>query len=77
MTELENHQGVARCHLNLGFHYRGLGDYSAAEKEFVKAKSIAESVEDSQTLVPIFGGCLAFTKPEEIEKKQYHFLLRE
>ena len=56
MTELENHQGVARCHLNLGFHYRGLGDYSAAEKEFVKAKSIAESIEDSYTLVPIFRG---------------------
>ena len=56
MTELENHQGVARCHLNLGFHYRGLGDYSAAEKELSKENLLLESVEDSQTLVPIFPG---------------------
>ena len=76
MTELENHQGVARCHLNLGFHYRGLGDYSAAEKEFVKAKSIAESVEDSHTLVPIFRGLSGIYEARGDRKEAISLLTR-
>ena len=76
MTELENHQGVARCHLNLGFHYRGLGDYSAAESQFIKAKSIAESIEDSYTIVPIFRGLSGIYEARGDRKEAISLLTR-
>ena len=53
MTKLGNQKGISRCHLNLGSHFRNLGDHATAESHFSTAQSIAESIGDNYTLVPI------------------------
>ena len=53
MTSLGNQNGIARSNLNLGQHFRALGDIRTAEKHLLHGKSVSESVGDAKTLVSI------------------------
>jgi tetratricopeptide (TPR) repeat protein len=74
MTSLGNQNGIARSNLNLGQHFRALGDIKTAEKHLLLGKSISESEGDAKTLVSILTSLAGICESSGNRKKAFDYL---